>query len=73
MIPASDLIAYITITTVLALAAGFTIGFATRPTANPVKPTPCPRCDDAAIRAEAVRFNAVIASLDLNTPDQEQP
>ncbi|MGW5616238.1 hypothetical protein [Streptomyces sp. NPDC003877] len=67
MIAASDLIAYVTITAVLALATGFTIGYRTRP--EPRRTWSCARCDDAALRAEAVRFNTVIAHLDIDTPE----
>jgi hypothetical protein len=70
VIPASDLIAYLTITAVLALATGWAVGYRTRP--EPSRTWACARCDDAALRAEAVRFNAVIAGLDLDLPNQEQ-
>ncbi|MFG3276204.1 hypothetical protein [Streptomyces luteogriseus] len=70
MITAFDLVAYLTITAVLALATGWAVGYRTRP--EPRRTWACARCDDAALRAEAVRFNAVIAGLDLDLPDQEQ-
>ncbi|GGV68971.1 hypothetical protein GCM10010294_25260 [Streptomyces griseoloalbus] len=57
----------LTLAVLLALAAGGSIGYRMRPA--PRRTWACARCDEAAIRAETARYNAVLLALDFDTPD----
>jgi hypothetical protein len=46
---------------------GWCWGYHARP--QPRRVWACARCDNEAIRAEVVRFNAVVAGLDFDTTD----
>ncbi|MFJ8791420.1 hypothetical protein [Streptomyces sp. NPDC102462] len=51
----------------LALAAGWCIGYRTRP--QPRRTWTCARCDREALQAERDRFDELVAGLDLDLPD----
>ena len=61
-----NLVIALTIGLIFGILFGWCWGYHARP--EPRRVWACARCDDTALREEAVRFNAVLAGLDFDPP-----